>query len=236
MVFGKSNAAGMDDSEFFPALQDPDKWDNGITGLCHQICRGMSDLEYLLESTIDSVLHDYLEPRQIAKDCLYKAKCFVTDLCNFVYQDYQKWLHHGYSKKDSWRMTTICVRRLFEEIHLQCAIAQDIINVNDKDFSCAKFLRATWKAHATMSLYVWHQFYEHPSNAVVLAQHLADYHVKPDDAQSTKVASLEKAMQNIKGHLDQLQASIKKCEKAIQKGGGVQENGGNGKHNKKSGE
>jgi hypothetical protein len=76
-------------------------------------------------------------------------------------------------------MTTVCVRRVFEEIHSQRVIARDILDVQDGDFSCAKFLWATWKAHETMALYVRHQFYEHPSIAAVLARHLADNHVKP---------------------------------------------------------
>jgi hypothetical protein len=27
MVFGRTNSGGMDDSEYLPALMDPDKWD-----------------------------------------------------------------------------------------------------------------------------------------------------------------------------------------------------------------
>jgi len=28
-VFGRTNSGGLDDSEYLPALMDPDKWDNG---------------------------------------------------------------------------------------------------------------------------------------------------------------------------------------------------------------
>jgi len=208
MVFGRSNSTGMDDSEYLPALQDPDKWDNGITGLRYQISRGMGDVEFQLESTIDSILKNYPEPRQIAKECLYKSKRFVTDLCNFITQDFQKWQHRGHSKKDSWRMTTVCVRRIFEEIHSQRVVARDILDVQDGDFSCAKFLWATWKAHETMSAYVRHQFYEHPSIAAVLARHLADNHVKPDEAVTSRVSSLDKAIKNINARMDTLQSSL----------------------------
>jgi hypothetical protein len=90
MVFGQPSSSGLDDSEFLPALQDPGKWDNGITGLQHQLSRNMSNVEFQIESIIDSILLDYPEARQIAKDYLYKAKHFVTDLCNFISQDYQK--------------------------------------------------------------------------------------------------------------------------------------------------
>jgi hypothetical protein len=52
MVFGRTNFGDMDDSEYLPAF----KWDNGMTGLRYQLSRGMSDVEFQLESTIDSVL------------------------------------------------------------------------------------------------------------------------------------------------------------------------------------
>jgi hypothetical protein len=83
-VFGGSNASGLDDSEFLPAIQDPNKWDNGITRLRYQIGRGISDVEFQIQSTIESVLGDYPEPWQIAKGCLYKAKQFVTVLSTFI--------------------------------------------------------------------------------------------------------------------------------------------------------
>jgi hypothetical protein len=84
IVFGKSSSAGLDDSEYIPAIQDPNRWHNGVTGLKHQICRGMSDVEYQLETAIESILNHYPEAKQIAKECLYKAKRFASDLCNFI--------------------------------------------------------------------------------------------------------------------------------------------------------
>jgi len=78
----------------------------------------------------------------------------------------------------------------------------------DANFSCAKFLWATWKAHDTMALYVRHQFYEHPSIAAVLARHLADNHVKPDAASGTKITNLEKAIRNINARLDTTNSNL----------------------------
>jgi len=64
----------LDDSDSLPALSDPDKWDNGTTGLKFQITQGMGDMKYLLESAIDSILKDYDEGQTIARECLYKSK------------------------------------------------------------------------------------------------------------------------------------------------------------------
>jgi hypothetical protein len=86
-------------------------------------------------------------------------------------------------------MTTVCICCIFEEIHSQRVIAWDI-NVNDKDFSCAKYLWSTWRAHKVMANYVCHQFYEHLAIASVIARHLADNHVKPNATQGTNIASL----------------------------------------------
>jgi len=91
-------------------------------------------------------------------------------------------------------------------------VARDILDANDVNFSCAKFLWATWKAHDTMALYVRHQFYEHPSKAAVLARHLADNHVKPDAASGSKITNLEKAIKNINGRLDSTHSNIESLE------------------------
>jgi len=50
MVFGRSESAGLDASASLPALSDPDKWDNGSTGLKYQLLRGMADVEYQIAS------------------------------------------------------------------------------------------------------------------------------------------------------------------------------------------
>jgi len=50
MVFGHSESAGLDASASLPALSDPDKWDNGSTGLKYQLLRGMADVEYQIAS------------------------------------------------------------------------------------------------------------------------------------------------------------------------------------------
>jgi uncharacterized protein (DUF1499 family) len=192
MVFGRTNSTGLDDSEFIPAIQDPNCWDNGITGLKHQITRGMADVEYQLESAIDTVLGPYQEARQIAKECLFKSKRFVTDLCHFISNDFQKWRMRSHGQKDAWRMTAVSVRRMFEEIHSARVVAQDSYDFKDSTFSAAKFLWATWKAHQVMERYIKHQFYEHPFIAAVLARHLADNYVKPDDTIGHKLTKLEK--------------------------------------------
>jgi hypothetical protein len=204
MIFGKSDASGLDASESLPAVTNPEKWDNGATGLRYQISRSMGDVEYQLESTIDSVLADYPDARQIARECLYKSKRFVMELCSFMTQDYLKWKHRGHSNKEAWRMTTVCVRRIFEEIHSERIIAKDVYDQADKDFTTARFLWATWKAHTVMARYLKHQFYEHPSIAAVLARHLADNYVKPDEHLGAKLKDLEKQFKTYTSKVDYL--------------------------------
>ena len=191
MVFGKSDSAGLDTSDKLPALSDPDKWDNGATGLKYQILRGMSDVEYQIESAIDSLLGDYDEAKQLAKECLFKSKRFIMDLCSFMTQDFFKWQFRGHSKREAWKMTAVSVRRIFEEMHSERVVARDGYDQEDQEYSAAKFLWATFKAHAVMAKYLKHQFYEHPAIAAVLARHLADNYVKPDEGQEARIRALE---------------------------------------------
>jgi hypothetical protein len=101
-------------------------------------------------------------------------------------------------------MTSVCVRRIFEEIHSERVIAKDVYDQVDKDFTTARFLWATWKAHTVMAKYLKHQFYEHPSIAAVLARHLADNYVKPDDNISSKIKECEKQLKIYTPKIDYL--------------------------------
>jgi hypothetical protein len=69
-VFGKGGSSTLDDSECLPAISNGDKWNNGSTGLHHQLLRNMNDVSYQIDSTIKKVLHDHLEARQLAIDCV----------------------------------------------------------------------------------------------------------------------------------------------------------------------
>lgn len=116
------------------------------------------------------------------------------ELSQFITTDYQKWRHRGHAQKDAWKMTSVCVRRIFEELYSEWVVARDIYDQKDPDFTTAKYLWATWKAHPVMERYLRHQFYEHPAISAVLARHLADNYVKPDESQGAKLKSLEKQL------------------------------------------
>jgi hypothetical protein len=68
-VFGKGDLP-----QYLPAIRHPDKWDDGSDGLMYQITKGMTDVETQLSSTIDTVLDGYQEARNLASQCLFKAK------------------------------------------------------------------------------------------------------------------------------------------------------------------
>jgi hypothetical protein len=195
-LFGKGES-----HQYLPAIRQPDKWDDGTEGLSYQITRGMTDVETQLNSAIDTILENYPEARSIASQCLFKAKRFVVDLCSFMSKDYFKWITGGHTKQDAWNMTSLCVRRVFEEIHSERVVARDIYDPNDLEFTTAKMLWATWKAHGVMETYLKHHFYEHPSISAVLARHLADNYVKHD---SSQLSSLEKDLKSLTTRVDKL--------------------------------
>lgn len=199
-IFGKG-----DSHQYLPAIRHPDKWDDGTDGLVYQITRGMTDVETQLSSAIDSVLEHYPEARTIASQCLFKAKSFVIDLCTFMSKDYFKWMAWGHSKQDAWNMTSLCIRRVFEEIHSERVVARDIYDPNDLEFTTTKMLWATWKAHNVMEQYLKHHFYEHPSISAVLARHLADNNVKPSATPAAQFSALDKTVKSLSSRVDKLE-------------------------------
>jgi len=88
-------------------------------------------------------------------------------ILRFTFVDYFKWMARGHNKQDSWNMTSLCVWCMFEEIHSERVVARDIYDPNDLEFTTAKMLWATWKAHSVMKQYLCHHFYEHPSISAV---------------------------------------------------------------------
>lgn len=68
----------------------------------------------------------------------------------------------------------MCVKDIFESLHSERIIAKDILDQSDAEFSAAKYLWATWKAHGVMSGYLKNRFYEHPAITAVISRHLAD--------------------------------------------------------------
>jgi hypothetical protein len=144
-VLGGSNASGLDDCEFLPALPGASKWDSGSTGLRYQIDKSLIDVTIQVESAIETILDGHLEAKQIAMECLIESKCFISELCHFISQDYAKWIHRGHSKKKAWKITSVCIRRILEALHSECIVACDILDQSDGDFSAAKYLWATWK-------------------------------------------------------------------------------------------
>lgn len=66
--FGKVAGEKIEDSESLPGISDPDKFDNGSTGVRYKILRGMKDVSLQLESNIDKLLRNYPDAKQMARD------------------------------------------------------------------------------------------------------------------------------------------------------------------------
>lgn len=162
-VFGKADS-NVDTAESLPALPTPEKWDSndGNTGLRYQITWNMGDVELQIMESIGTILQDYPEAQYIAQECLHQAKRFELELCQFITLDFQKWKHRGHTKKDAWKMTAVCVRQIFEELYSERVVARDIYDQKDPEFTTAKYLWATWRAHAVMARYLRHQFTNTP--------------------------------------------------------------------------
>jgi hypothetical protein len=59
------------------ALSNPDKWENGTTSLKYQLLHCMVDVEYQLESSIDSLLSDYQRLNRLQKNVCLKPNALL---------------------------------------------------------------------------------------------------------------------------------------------------------------
>jgi hypothetical protein len=168
----------------------------------HQLLRNMNDVSYQIDSTIKKVLHDHLEARQLAIDCVTASKRFAIDLITFMSQEYATWQQRGFSKKDAWRIVCQIVRRIFEDLQSARISARNIQDFEDMDFTTASFLYATLKCHEVMETYVKHQFHAHLHVSSVITRHLAANFVKPDQSQESKIDALENKVNTIFTKLD----------------------------------
>jgi hypothetical protein len=170
VVFGKGGSPSMDDSECLPAISSGDKWNNGSTGIHHQLMRNMNDVSYQLDSSIRKVLKDHAEAHQLATDCVTSAKRFVIDLIAFMSQEYSTWQQQGFAKKDAWLVVSQIVRRTFEDLQSARISACNAQDFDDINFTTATFLYATLRCHDVMEGYVRHQFHADPHVSSVITR------------------------------------------------------------------
>jgi len=204
-VFGRGGSGSLDDSECLPAISSGDKWNNGSTGVHHQLMRNMNDVSYQIDSMIKKVLKDHFEARQLAIDCATASKRFVIDLIAFMTQEYATWQQRGFNKRDSWQTVCQLVRRIFEDLQSARISARNVQDFEDSDFTTASFIYATLKCHGVMESYVCHQFHAHPHISSVITRHLAANFVKPD----LSAASLENKVKALATKVDSHESKIK---------------------------
>jgi len=96
-------------------------------------------------------------------------------------------------------------------MYTERVVARDIFDQKDPEFTRAKYLWATWRAHSIMQQYLKHKFYEHPSISAVLARHLTSNNLKPDDAQASKIKALESAVKTLQSKYDAIRVDHDKA-------------------------
>lgn len=204
--FGKTSSDKLEDNESLPGIPDPDKFDNGSTGVKYTILRGMKDVSMQLETNIEKVLKDYPDAKQMARDMLLNAKRFVIDLMNYMSQDYSSWKLRGYTKREAWRMTCRSVHRILDDLQGARMMGRDAGNGSELDRVTATYIWAMTKAHEVMDEYLKYQFFEHPAIAAVLARHLAATAVFPDEQLPAKLHALDIRVTAISKKVDSLES------------------------------
>jgi hypothetical protein len=204
--FGKTSGDKLDDNETLPGISDPDKFDNGSTGVKYKILQGMKDVSMQLETNIEKVLKDYPDAKQMARDMLLNAKRFVIDLMNYMSQDYFSWKLRGYTKREAWKMTCRSVHRVLDDLQGARMSGRDTGDGADTDRVTATYIWATAKTHEVMDEYLKYKFFEYPAIAAVLACHLAATAVLPDDQLPAKVRALEQTLTKLSSKVDSLES------------------------------
>jgi len=214
MVFGKGGSASLDDSDCLPVISNGDKWNNGSTGIHHQLMRNMNDVLYQLDASIKKVLKDHHAARQLAIDCVTLSKRFVIDLISFMSQEYATWQQQGFAKKDAWQIVSQIVRRIFEDLQSARILARNAQDFDDVDFTTATFIYETLKCHDVMEGYVKHQFHAHPHVSSVITRHLGANFIKPELSQETKLSAVESKVKALGTKVDSF---VSKLELLISK-------------------
>lgn len=214
LVFGKPGATGLDDTDVLPGITSGDKWNNGSTGVHHQIMRKMNDVSYQLDSNIKQVYRNYPEARKLATDCVTAAKRFVIDFIAFVSQEYSTWQTRGFTKRDSWKIVCHIIRRIFEDLESARVSARHVRDKGNMEYTAASIIFASLKCHAVMQDYVQHQFHEHPAISSVITRHLAANFVKPESASESRTQQLEKQLKQCTTKLDQLESKFNAANKS----------------------
>ena len=228
-LLGKGSTDGMDTSRFLPGLRDPDKWShNGVTGLRFKIERELPNVDAQLSAEINTALGDSIEASGLARECLFRSKRFIADLCQFITTDFEFWCGRGYVRIDAWSLVCQSLRRIFEDIHSERVYGRHVKSGDDSQ-TAAKYVWAVLKAQEKMQDYSKRNFYEHPSVSAVVARHLASNHMKPNDdgkALSLQVKRCESSLNDVLRKFDALESRV---SNKLQQGGG---GGGNGKKQK----
>jgi hypothetical protein len=190
-LFGKTGSDGMDTSQALPGLPSVDRWNcNGVTSLQLQVERELPNMDMQFCNAITATFEDSPDAHDLSMELLYRSKKFALDLCNFIQCDYDFWKHKSYSNKEAWELTCLSVRRIFEDIHVVCAMGQDSRDLKQPALTATQVVWATLRAHTIMEEYSCQNFFEHPSISAVMAQHLASHHTRPG-------ATLEESFQKL---------------------------------------
>jgi hypothetical protein len=208
-LFGKSSSDGLDTSRALPGLQTPEKWNSeGVTGLQLQVERELPNVDLQFRNAIASTFEDNAEARDLALELLYRSKKFALDLCNFIQRDFEFWRHKKYTRKDAWELTSLSVRRIFEDIHVVRVVGRDSRDLRNPTLTATQVMWATLRAHTVMEEYSRRNFFEHPSISAVIARHLASNHTKPDATLEDRFRKFEERFDKLLRKVDGLESRL----------------------------
>jgi len=190
-----------------------------------QIERELPNVDSQLGAEINTAFADSSEAASLARECLYRSKRFITDLCHFITTDFEFWVGRGYAKIDAWSLVCQSLRRIFEDIHAERVFGRHVKS-GDEALTAAKYVWAVFKAQQVMGDYSKRHFYEHPSVSAVVARHLASNHMKPNDEGKKLSIQIKRCESSVTDLLRKFDALDSRVNNKLQQGGNLKKGKG----------
>lgn len=187
---------------------------NNYDGVKRRIEQGLDDLKLQIGSAIRASCDTFPEAKHLAQLIHNASQHFLGDLCTWIDSFYLELKTTSQcTPEEAWHLVALCVKKVFEEIHIPRAKAANAANLSSPNDRLATYLWAMAQAHQIMTSFSAHRFRGHPSVAPVVMLHIFTSRIT-NTAHGKLCDVVDKLTKRIDS-LEKLEARLSKLEKKI---------------------